>query len=480
MAFIIPNATDTTSSNKYAVLDQAEPDSLDFEILGNDRTGVINGCVVSPIPSGSSQAVSVSSGVVVLDGVVYPVVGNTNLNIDTEPGQGLKRFDLVVARLSGTTMSLVVLKGAASSANPTYPVSESRLRGTANVNNFKPTTDVALATIYRATGLGIVSDSHIVEKRKLLQTAVAYRGSSTPSSTTGGVGDLYLRTSTLSNGESGLYVKRTGTDWVQLAAEMVDPGVPVGSVITWVSPSTSPNPSIWAECNGTAISRVTYSALFNAIGSTYGGGDGSTTFNLPDFRGMFIAGLPITGGNLGTAAGNPNNQVTLTGDQIPGHTHNIDHGHATVATATEGTHQHIGEAGSHVHAFDHGHTVSITGGGSHTHMANYLSNANNTGPNHYLRPIVDADGVGLPNNGQLPAISSSGSHSHNVSISRFTGYTSGPSSGAGTSTPNGLHQHNVTIPSTANLVSKKNINVDATAVNIQPRTMYVRYFIRCA
>ena len=43
-------------------------------------------------------------------------------------------------------------------------------------------------------------------------------------------------------------------------------------------------------CNGTTVNRTTYNKLFNAIGTTYGSGDGSTTFNIPDFRGMFLRG----------------------------------------------------------------------------------------------------------------------------------------------------------------------------------------------
>ena len=43
MPYIIPNATDTTGGNKYTALDQAEPDSIDFEVLGNGLSGVISG-----------------------------------------------------------------------------------------------------------------------------------------------------------------------------------------------------------------------------------------------------------------------------------------------------------------------------------------------------------------------------------------------------------------------------------------------------
>jgi microcystin-dependent protein len=58
-------------------------------------------------------------------------------------------------------------------------------------------------------------------------------------------------------------------------------------------------PEGWAMCDGSEVSRTDYAALFAAIGTTYGVGDGSTTFNLPDMRGEFLRGLD----NMGTAAG---------------------------------------------------------------------------------------------------------------------------------------------------------------------------------
>jgi phage-related tail fiber protein len=49
-------------------------------------------------------------------------------------------------------------------------------------------------------------------------------------------------------------------------------------------------PTGWLKANGAAVSRTTYAALFSAIGTTFGVGDGSTTFNLPDLRGEFMRG----------------------------------------------------------------------------------------------------------------------------------------------------------------------------------------------
>jgi phage-related tail fiber protein len=63
--------------------------------------------------------------------------------------------------------------------------------------------------------------------------------------------------------------------------------VPIGSVFYFAASSA---PTGYLSCNGAAISRTTYSALFAIISTTYGSGDGSTTFNLPDLRGEFIRG----------------------------------------------------------------------------------------------------------------------------------------------------------------------------------------------
>lgn len=74
-------------------------------------------------------------------------------------------------------------------------------------------------------------------------------------------------------------------------------------------------PSGWLKANGAAVSRTTYAALFAAIGTTFGAGDGRTTFNLPDLRGEFIRGLDDgrnidRGRRLGTAQGDAIRNIT--------------------------------------------------------------------------------------------------------------------------------------------------------------------------
>lgn len=70
--------------------------------------------------------------------------------------------------------------------------------------------------------------------------------------------------------------------------------VPVGGVMPYGGASA---PSLWLLCYGQAVSRSTYSALFSAIGTAWGTGDGSTTFNLPDLRGRVPAGKDDMGGS---------------------------------------------------------------------------------------------------------------------------------------------------------------------------------------
>ena len=74
-------------------------------------------------------------------------------------------------------------------------------------------------------------------------------------------------------------------------------------------------PSGWLKANGAAVSRTTYAALFAAIGTTFGAGDGRTTFNLPDLRGEFLRGLDDgrnidRGRRLGTAQGDAIRNIT--------------------------------------------------------------------------------------------------------------------------------------------------------------------------
>lgn len=80
-------------------------------------------------------------------------------------------------------------------------------------------------------------------------------------------------------------------------------------------------PTGWLECDGAAVSRTTYAGLFTAIGTVHGVGDGSTTFNIPDLRGMFLRGVG-THGTETTAVSGAFGAVQT--DQNAAHVHSID------------------------------------------------------------------------------------------------------------------------------------------------------------
>jgi len=107
-------------------------------------------------------------------------------------------------------------------------------------------------------------------------------------------------------------------------------GIPTGTIVPW---SDSSVPTGFLECNGALVSRSTYSALFAIIGTTYGAGDGATTFKLPDLQDNVPLGksgtkaLASTGGantvqTTGNVAGSTAN-ATLTTAQLASHSHPV-------------------------------------------------------------------------------------------------------------------------------------------------------------
>lgn len=97
---------------------------------------------------------------------------------------------------------------------------------------------------------------------------------------------------------------------------------PAGAMSIYAGSSA---PDGWLLCDGSAVNRETYSTLFAVIGTTYGSGDGSTTFNVPDMRGMFPRGTG-THGSATDAGGTPFSGPALgsiENDQMQGHRHDI-------------------------------------------------------------------------------------------------------------------------------------------------------------
>jgi len=107
-------------------------------------------------------------------------------------------------------------------------------------------------------------------------------------------------------------------------------GIPTGTIVPW---STASVPTGFLECNGAAVSRSTYSGLFAVVSTTYGAGDGASTFNLPDLQDKVAisksgtTALASTGGaNTVTATGNVGGSTanaTLSTSQLASHSHTM-------------------------------------------------------------------------------------------------------------------------------------------------------------
>jgi microcystin-dependent protein len=172
----------------------------------------------------------------------------------------------------------------------------------------------------------------------------------------------------------------------------------VGQVATFARTTA---PTGWLLCNGQAVSRTTYSALFAAIGTTYGAGNGSTTFNLPDCRNEFFRGWD---GNTGVVG----NKFS---DSYAAHNH-------TASSEGAGGHGHTawtGEAGWH------GHSASTTGAGAHTHSTR-LGDAITSGETSTISAggglinlYANVDAVGDHVHGV--SIAGNGNHTHTVGVS---------------------------------------------------------------
>lgn len=440
MAFIIPNATDTASGAKYENLDQAEPDSLDFEILGNvGRSGVLSGCSVTALAA-SNSAVTVEGGVVVLNGQPYIVSGQASFGLPAAPTDA--RFDVIVVRVTGGSALLTTVKGNDELLNPEFPKSVNSLASGTPFDgsiHIDLETDVVLASVYRQSTQNI-TESRIADRRVLHSVNIANQGTSAPSASAGYTGNLYYRNNVIQGTTaSGVYVKNSAGTWIELAQNN-GPQVPVGSVISWLGAGAVP--AGYLEANGQAVSRTTYADLFSVIGTQYGNGDGSTTFTLPNFNGKHLKGTTNTS-VVGTATGS--DTVTLTVSQLPSHSHTQSHTH-TVSHSHTAVHSHgsngTGSAGGHSHGpgnysgntseqTGHTHGVSGNSGDAGGHSHDVQGNTGNTGSHNHS--VSGTSGSG-------------GNHNHSVS---------GNSGSAGTHNHEPVHYFNSQIPNSTWLVARR-------------------------
>lgn len=211
--------------------------------------------------------------------------------------------------------------------------------------------------------------------------------------------------------------------------------VPPGGMIDWGSNSA---PTGWMICDGSAISRSTYADMFGNISTTYGVGNGTTTFNIPDFRQKFALykAASGTGSTLGGTGGAIDHTHTVpahyhamgTGADLNitsggAHTHSIDHDHGSVTSA--------GVSATHTHAIDHNHAAFTSASGDA--ISNYHIHSTAGGSTTSGDFVGYSGGFSTITDAQWPGAG----HTHSIDVPNFTG-----SSG----TESADHTHAVDLP----------------------------------
>ena len=150
----------------------------------------------------------------------------------------------------------------------------------------------------------------------------------------------------------------------------VNTNTPVGSISLFAGKTA---PTGWLICDGSAVSRTTYANLFSVIGTTYGTGDGSTTFNIPNLKGKVPVGLDSSDTSfdtIGETGGEKEHRLTI--NEMPSHSHstvNMCSFEGGVANTRTG----YGYNEVALNKSSYGNSVSNTGGGqAHNNLQPYI------------------------------------------------------------------------------------------------------------
>ena len=154
--------------------------------------------------------------------------------------------------------------------------------------------------------------------------------------------------------------------------EKGDPGkgCPVGTILPF---SGSVIPDNYLECDGSAVSRTTYAELYNVIGTTYGSGDGSTTFNLPNLQGRIAVGQDTNDADFDTLGETGGEKThTLTTSEMPRHQHTIENPYNVTGSNQVMIPETIGTGNKNSSYYNWQPTGYSGGDGAHNNLQPYI------------------------------------------------------------------------------------------------------------
>lgn len=287
MGFTIPNYTLALANGAS---DQSEPDSVDFQVLGDGTAGVVydptnyatNGVVTQQSVIG--QGVAIAPYKVLVNGVYHTKGTTTQLTLDE--GGANPRFDLIVIPADNPQIPQF-RKGTESSDNPVFPA---LVAG-----------DVLLASVYRPSGTvtSYATNALIVDKRKFVLSNTTWLKTAAPTNNDGNNGDFWVDTSAVATGQSMLWVKRSGS-WENLA-----------EYVATSSANTANNVVLRDASGNFSAGTITASLTGNVAGVLTGSvvGNAATATAFQNATGRTVT---LSGDVTGTSAASATGAYTLT------------------------------------------------------------------------------------------------------------------------------------------------------------------------